>query len=201
MESHTESGLYYYRARYYDPSAGRFLSEDPLGFKAGGNFYRYVRNRPTNLTDPTGLFELIGFSPVDAAQMTIAIGQLRAKLNAEKCCIDPKLRDRVLDLLQPGNYGSGITFVYKPKLESDDPAFITCMEKGSGLAFFKNQISVSRAALDGTCGCPVPGQILHEAIHLTWGNPLSSTPEGDAYGAAAACFGPKCAKPAGLNTP
>jgi RHS repeat-associated protein len=45
----------YYRARYYDPSAGRFLSEDPLRFDAGINFYRYVKNNSTNLADPYGL--------------------------------------------------------------------------------------------------------------------------------------------------
>jgi RHS repeat-associated protein len=50
-----ETGLYYYRARYYDPSLGRFISEDPVGFGAGDtNLYRYVNNSPTNFTDPTG---------------------------------------------------------------------------------------------------------------------------------------------------
>ena len=46
----------YYRARYYDPSVGRFLSEDPLEFRAGTNSYRYVGNRVVNDTDPGGLF-------------------------------------------------------------------------------------------------------------------------------------------------
>jgi len=48
------SGLYYYRARYYDPEVGRFLSEDPLGFEAGVNFYAYVSNNPLNFNDPFG---------------------------------------------------------------------------------------------------------------------------------------------------
>ncbi|MHB8503912.1 MAG: RHS repeat-associated core domain-containing protein [Candidatus Acidiferrales bacterium] len=39
-----ETGLYYYRARYYDSSVGRFLSEDRLRFQGGANFYRYVQN-------------------------------------------------------------------------------------------------------------------------------------------------------------
>ena len=51
-----ETGLYYYRARYYDPSVGRFLSEDPVEFKSGINFYRYVDDNPINATDPSGLF-------------------------------------------------------------------------------------------------------------------------------------------------
>jgi len=49
-------GLYYYRARYYDPNAGRFLSEDEMQFFAGGtNFYAYSFNNPGNLSDPSGL--------------------------------------------------------------------------------------------------------------------------------------------------
>ena len=50
------TGLYYYRARYYDPGMGRFISEDPAGFRAGdANLNRYVGNSPTNATDPSGL--------------------------------------------------------------------------------------------------------------------------------------------------
>ena len=55
-EYDADSGLYYYRARYYDPQIGRFLSEDPLGFGGDGtNFYAYVLNNPTALTDSFGL--------------------------------------------------------------------------------------------------------------------------------------------------
>jgi RHS repeat-associated protein len=43
----SETGLYYYRARYYDPKIGRFISKDPIGFAGGGvNLYRYLRNSP-----------------------------------------------------------------------------------------------------------------------------------------------------------
>ena len=49
-----ETGLRQYRARYYDASIGRFLSEDPLGFEGGGNFYDYTFNNPINLVDPHG---------------------------------------------------------------------------------------------------------------------------------------------------
>ena len=52
-----ESGLNYYRARYYDPQVGRFISVDPMGFGAGDtNLYRYVGNNSTNATDPTGMW-------------------------------------------------------------------------------------------------------------------------------------------------
>jgi RHS repeat-associated protein len=56
-EFDTETNIYYYRARYIDPNVGRFLSEDPLRFEQGMNFYGYVRGNAPNLTDPAGLFD------------------------------------------------------------------------------------------------------------------------------------------------
>jgi RHS repeat-associated protein len=50
-----ETGLYYYRARYYDPTAGRFLSEDPISVDGGLNVYRYAWNGPLGASDPFGL--------------------------------------------------------------------------------------------------------------------------------------------------
>ncbi len=62
-EFDAETGLGYYRARYYDPTAGRFLSEDPPGFDGGDvNFYRYVENAPVSYVDPFG-FEKLPANP------------------------------------------------------------------------------------------------------------------------------------------
>jgi RHS repeat-associated protein len=47
--------LSYYRARYYDAKAGRFVSEDPIRTSGGMNFYAYVFSNPVNHLDPTGL--------------------------------------------------------------------------------------------------------------------------------------------------
>ena len=53
------NGLYYMRARYYDPTVGRFISEDPLGFGGGDvNLFAYVQNEPINWIDPLGLSDL-----------------------------------------------------------------------------------------------------------------------------------------------
>ena len=48
-------GVDYYRARYYNPTTGRFLSEDPIGFAGGMNLYGYAKNNPLNFKDPSGL--------------------------------------------------------------------------------------------------------------------------------------------------
>ncbi len=55
-EKDEETGLYYYRARYYDPQVGRFISKDPIGFASGNSvLYGFVGNNPVNFVDPTGL--------------------------------------------------------------------------------------------------------------------------------------------------
>ena len=54
------NGLYFYRARYYDPVLKRFISEDPIGLSGGINSHAYVEGNPISTTDPTGL---IGTKP------------------------------------------------------------------------------------------------------------------------------------------
>ena len=55
-----ETGLQYNRARWYDSGTGRWITQDPMGFDAGdSNLYRYVNNRPTVASDPSG-FQVAG---------------------------------------------------------------------------------------------------------------------------------------------
>ena len=55
-----ETGLVFYRARYYDPASGRFTQRDPIGLDGGLNPYAYVSGNPTNYIDPSGEFGIPG---------------------------------------------------------------------------------------------------------------------------------------------
>jgi len=75
-----DTGLYYYRARYYHPEIGRFLQTDPIGYGDGMNWYAYCQNNPSTATDPSGAFTLIAESG-DAADLwavSLSMDRVRA---------------------------------------------------------------------------------------------------------------------------
>ena len=95
-----ETGIYQYRARYYDQTLGRFLSEDPAGFDGGRTFYSYVRNNPELLIDPTGL------SPEKKCECQGHSGGL---VTAAKCC---QKAIPIPSTTDPNPYGPCDSFTY-----------------------------------------------------------------------------------------
>jgi RHS repeat-associated protein len=89
----SDTNLQYNRARWYDPTTGRWLSQDPIGFAGGdANLYRYVKSRSTSLTDPSGL------SPTqDAARFPSVVIKYVQGLEARIPKMSPA---EILDLFQ-----------------------------------------------------------------------------------------------------
>jgi len=103
------TGLYNFRARWYDSNIGRWLSKDPVGLEGGLNFYVFCGNDPVNFVDPWGECEIeIGFidelasvlsEPIDIALSKIgtAIGTIRNSILGE-----PELDPNETPVFEPG---------------------------------------------------------------------------------------------------
>jgi RHS repeat-associated protein len=77
-EYDSDSGLYYYRARYYDAGVGRFLSRDPVSQDENPNHYIYASGNPLNYFDPMGLSAVSG--PIECANKCDRITMGRCEL-------------------------------------------------------------------------------------------------------------------------
>jgi RHS repeat-associated protein len=88
-----ETGLYYYRARYYDPVKGRFVQRDSREYKDGMNLYQYVQSNPVKSLDPNGLCSCPCTPPAGPAG-PCALGATATRVcppagGIATCCNDP----------------------------------------------------------------------------------------------------------------
>jgi len=81
-EYDAETSMYFYRARYYDPAVGRFVTKDPIGFAGGVNLYNYVGNAPITWVDPLGLARTTLDNAIQQAAARGDIAELETLLDA-----------------------------------------------------------------------------------------------------------------------
>jgi RHS repeat-associated protein len=76
--------LYHFRARWMSPSAGRFLTRDPIGFEGGDSLYAYVENKPLRWLDPKGT------NPLTFARVVFSVLSIASSVNTIRKHLDDK---------------------------------------------------------------------------------------------------------------
>jgi RHS repeat-associated protein len=159
-----ETGLHYYRARYYSSDTGRFLNEDPRRFFSDSNFYRYARNNNPNLTDAFGL---TGSHP---ANLDGAWNQARMLLSDPDC--SKFLKGVLTTLHELPNLDiflqrfDNVNFGFTPKNDPypDKNGSIAHVDSIT-LSSSNNFVHVNpRVPLPSNC-CVVGVTLLHEVLH------------------------------------
>jgi len=73
-----ELGMYYYKARIYSPTMGRFMQTDPKGYGDGPNWYNYVHGDPLNGSDPSGTDGMPTQAQIDQMRADSIMMQIRS---------------------------------------------------------------------------------------------------------------------------
>jgi RHS repeat-associated protein len=149
-------GFYEYRARAYNPTLGRFMSEDPKGFDAGDyNLFRYCHNDPLDLTDPMGLtardpqpgdHQLPGPVAANPQEIDKQFKHEVERFDAQKVeatrALDPKLRSVV-----PGSIKQMIEKLQKNPGQFSDPNSAKAATTQVIKAFLEGRIAVGPESL------------------------------------------------------
>jgi RHS repeat-associated protein len=131
-----KTGLYYYRARYYDQNVGRFLSEDRKEIGVLGewpNLYSYVKNRSTNLIDPFGLFTVKPGVPYPSLEIQALVECIEFKthlhllINSTTDSHDPNT---------PHTNGVAVDLHYDNEMATDS---ILCAAAGCGAGYGRDE--------------------------------------------------------------
>jgi RHS repeat-associated protein len=133
----SETGLMYFRNRYYDPETARFLTGDPIGFVDCPSLYAYAGNSPANYSDPLGLLLRTGNSELEvikqavsnvgygglASKLKLIAGEVRIELRDRRDWIHAAQKSRTMSLLfhaiQDLDVFISLQFVTDPSLVAD----------------------------------------------------------------------------------
>nr|MDA8165358.1 RHS repeat-associated core domain-containing protein [Desulfobacteraceae bacterium] len=167
-----ETGLYFYRARYYDPVAGRFIAKDPIGFAGGDvNLYGYVQNNPINWIDSLGLATWTGYLHVVAGGEVFGGGLLTGGLKS----VSPEGKVTTVSIMAPlvgvtaglpvSTTGGEVTFETPGAANPNDfSGYVSFLSANAGLA-----------ATGGMSSIMIGKAISDEPFSFQWGFDASTS--------------------------
>ena len=155
-----ELGMYYYKARIYSPTLGRFLQADPVGYAGGINLYAYVGSDPVNRTDPSGLWVCANAqSRVQCGVVSAGLAQLRDARQYMSGAI-LKQTNAILDAYGGDGVNNGVQVTVGGRLPMttstrDGITTITVSARVTSLSYLERRTGSSAA-----------GVIAHEGDHI-----------------------------------
>jgi len=158
----------YYRARYYDPKVGRFLSEDPERWAVSLNFYPYVGSSPVNAVDPFGLQEIKchGCDGKEEKARKAVKGFCKEAKSGE--CRKALERYGYLDCVESrcDDPEHPINVVCVPMNCPSGPGNIPCAGPCNALSDPTQAIFLQPNAFEHDACGPLQGTVAHEAAHM-----------------------------------
>lgn len=141
-------GLYYYKARFYSPTLGRFLQTDPIGYEDDNNLYAYVGNDPLNKTDPTGRQSKAAGKELGRFLRILFSSdpdKTRAEIEKERQA-ERKMAEKIVDISRLGIVKDAVEIAIDASKGEDTTA------QGTGALTGEAAGAVVESALDGKIG-------------------------------------------------